>query len=113
MIENYSFGSINIDGKVYNYDAEVRWTGEVLPWRREESHIIDYKDAERALFEKPEIIIIGTGESGLAEVTESAKRNIENKRIELVVDQSGSATEIFNTLQKEKKKVIGLFHLTC
>ena len=31
MIKEYHFGSITIDGKDYNYDAEVRWTGEVLP----------------------------------------------------------------------------------
>ena len=66
MIQEYRFGLIVIDGKTYNYDVEVRWTGNVLSWQRKESHVIDVEDAERAIEQNPEIVIIGTGESGLA-----------------------------------------------
>ena len=120
MVEEYKFGSITIDGKTYEYDVEVRWTGEVLKWWREESHIIDVADVKRAIGESPDTIIIGTGEAGMAKVTEEAKKEILSKGIGLIIDKTEEAIKTFN-IQKEEsteeegvqKKVIGLFHLTC
>jgi hypothetical protein len=120
MIEEYKFGSITIDGKTYNYDVEVRWTGEVLKWWREESHVIDVEDVKRAIEQNPDTIIIGTGASGMAKVTEEAKKEIFSKEIELIIDKTEEAIKTFN-IQKEEseeeervqKRVIGLFHLTC
>lgn len=117
MIENYHFGSITIDGKTYNYDVEVRGTGEVLKWWRKESHLIDTQDIKRAIEENPETIIIGTGESGVARVTKEARQVIESKGIELIIDQTEPAVKAFNLKiekpEKKQQKVIGLFHLTC
>jgi hypothetical protein len=120
VIEEYHFGSITIDGKTYNHDVEVRWNGEILKWWRKESHIIDAEDVKRAIDQDPEVIIIGTGESGMAEVTEKAKKEIESKGIELIIDITEEAIKTFNVLLEEsekeegkQKRVIGLFHLTC
>lgn len=120
MIEEYHFGSIIIDGQTYNYDVEVRWTGEILPWPRKEGHVIDAEDVKRAIDQNPEIVIIGTGEAGVATVTEAAKEAIKPKGIELIVDLTGEATKTFNIINEEseeeegeQKKAIGLFHLTC
>jgi len=120
MIEEYKFGSIAIDGKVYQHDVEVRWTGKVLDWWREQSHIIDVEDIIDALEQNPETIIIGTGESGLAQVTDRAQKEIEARRIKLIIDKTEQATKTFNVRKEEsfeeegvQEKVIGLFHLTC
>jgi len=132
MIEEYKFGSITIDGKTYNHDVEVRWTpkeslsdptgqaGEVLKWWRKESHIIDAEDVKRAIEQNPDTIIIGTGESGVAEVTEATKEEIKLNGIELIIDLTEQATKTFNVINEESKeeegkqrKVMGLFHLTC
>jgi hypothetical protein len=120
MIEEYKFGSITINGKTYNHDVEARWTGEILKWWRGESHIIDLEDVERAIAENPDLIIIGIGAWGVAEVTERAKAEIKNKGIELVIDNTEEAVKTFNIRVQESKeeggrakKVIGLFHLTC
>ena len=120
MIEEYKFGSIIIDGKTYDYDVEVRWTGEVLKWWRGESHVIDVEDVKRAVEQNPETIIIGTGESGVARVTEEAQKEIKSRGIELIIDLTEEATKTFNIIKEESKeeegkqrKVIGLFHLTC
>lgn len=110
MIEEYRFGSIRIDGRTYNYDVEVRWDGEVLDWRRKESHIIDVGDMERPLAQEPEVIVIGTGASGVAEVTDRAKKAIENRGIKLIIEPTAQAAKTFNSSQA---KAIGLFHLTC
>jgi hypothetical protein len=65
-------------------------------------------------------IIIGTGESGVAKVSERVKQEIKSKGIELIVDLTEQATKTFNIINEESKgeegkqrKVIGLFHLTC
>ncbi len=120
MIEEYRFGLIKIDGKTYNHDVEVRWTGEVLKWWRKESHLIDVDDIKRAIDQTPDVIIMGTGESGIAEVTEMAKSEIKSKGIELIIDLTGKAIKTFNILCQEsedkegrQRKAIGLFHLTC
>lgn len=119
MIEEYRFGFIKINGKTYNHDVEIHWTGNVLQWQRARNHLIDLEDAQRAIKESPEIIIIGTGESGVAKVTERLKQELKLKKIELYIDLTDSAVKLFNILNKPSSengkqiKVIGLFHLTC
>lgn len=125
MIEEYKFGSITVDGKACDYDVEVRWnpwgqTSEVLKWQRKESHVIDLEDIQGTLDQNPDIIIIGTGESGLAKVTDRLKQGVKAKGIELIIDQTEQATKTFNIINEdsqeeegEQRKVIGLFHLTC
>ena len=120
MIEEYHFGLITIDGKTYTHDVEVRWTDEVLDWRRKESHVIDVEAVRRAVEQNPETIVIGTGESGVAKVTEEAQKFIKEKGINLIIDLTEQATRTFNVRKEEseeeegrQERVIGLFHLTC
>jgi len=120
MIEEYKFGSIIIDGKAHNQDVEVRWTDEVLSWQRQESHVIDIGDVERAVGQNPDTIVLGTGESGMAGVTEKCQRFIKEKGIELIIDKTAEAVRTFNVIceksleeEGKQRKVIGLFHLTC
>ena len=120
MIKEYKFGSITIDGKTYNNGVEVRWTGEVLKWWRKEGHVVDVDDLKRAIGESPDTIVIGTGHSGLAKVTEDAQRFITGQGIKLIIDKTEEATKTFNIICQESEEeegkqneVIGLFHLTC
>jgi len=123
MIEEYHFGSITINGKIYTYDVEVRAMfskTEVLDWQRQESHDINVDAVKRAVEQKPDTIIIGTGESGIAKVTESAKQFIAEKGVKLIIDITGEAVKTFNVIQQgsieeqgKEANIIGLFHLTC
>jgi len=120
MIDEYTFGSVTIDGKAYDYDVEVRWTGEVLKWWRTEGHLFDVGDLKRAGEQNPDTIVLGTGAYGVAKVTEKAKNFIQKKGIKLIIDKTKEAIKTFNIiLEKSEKeigkqeKVIGLFHLTC
>jgi len=113
MIDKYQFGSITIEGKKYDFDVEVRSNKEVLRWQREEGHLFNLEDIERAIKEKPEIIILGTGAYGAAQVSQEAEEIIKNKGIQLIIEKTDQAVRLFNDLIKEKKRVIGLFHLTC
>ena len=119
MIEEYRFGLMTINGKNYHHDVQAKWTGEVSDWLREEPLIIDLKDVAEAIEQNPETLIIGTGELGLAQVTESAQEEIRSRGIELIIDRTEAAVKTFNirkddSLEEEgvQEKVIGLFYLT-
>jgi len=120
MIEEYRFGQIVINGEKYTDDIEVRWTDEILAWKFRERHLIDIEEVKRAVGQNPETIIIGTGESGLAKVTNEAQKFIRESGVELIIDRTGEAIKTFNVIKEdsleeegEQRKVIGLFHLTC
>ena len=120
MIEDYQFGSIIIDGQTYTHDVQVFWTGQVFDWWRKESHVIDVEDVIDMVEQSPESIVIGTGQAGIAKVTEEAKKFITARGIKLFIDHTEQAIKTFNIRQEDSQeeegkieKVIGLFHLTC
>lgn len=120
MIKEYYFGFIKINGQDFKNDVEVRWTEEVLPLVFKERHKIGIEEVKRAIDQKPDTIVIGTGESGLAEVTPEAQKEIEKNGIKLIIDKTEKAVKTFNVIKEDSKeeegfeeKVIGLFHLTC
>ncbi len=119
MIEEYSFGFIKINGQVYNHDVQVGLDGEIKLWWRNKSHEIEKRDVEEVLSQKPEAIVIGTGEMGAARVADEARQMITSKGVKLVIEPTGEAVKSFNSLKKDlpvggqSKKVAGLFHLTC
>lgn len=118
MIEEYKLNQVTIDGETYDYDVEVRWDDEVLEWQREEDYAITLEDVMRAIEQKPETIVIGTGELGMSKVSEEAKREIEARGIKLIIDKTEQATRTFNIRKEESEEeegrmedVIGLFCL--
>lgn len=120
MIEEYKFGLIVIDGKTYKHDVGVNWAGDVFEWSREDSHIIGVEDIIDALEQNPEVIIVGTGEQGMAQVSEAAQKAIEERGVRLIVDKTEQATRTFNVRRDEsfeeegvQERIVGLFHLTC
>lgn len=112
------FGKINVDGKKF-HDAIILPSGKILEREYEKikekygtGHVIDDKEIELVLKEKPEIIVIGTGFDGKAELTKEAKENILKENIKLIELKTPKAVEKFLSL-KDKKAVAGIFHSTC
>ena len=60
--------------------------------------------------QKPELIVIGTGASGMMDVPDQTRMFIKRNNIKLIVEKTAEAVESFN---KAKEKKVGLFHLTC
>jgi len=113
MIQDYSFGQITINDQQYTKDVEVRWNGEVLDWWRNQGHVFALTDLERSLEQQPEVIILGTGVYGVAQVSVEVEKEMEKLGVELIIEKTGEAVKVFNKEQGAGKKVIGLFHLTC
>ncbi len=61
---------------------------------------------------KPDVLIIGTGQSGAMEVPEETVAFLESQGITVYVEKTGQAAMLFN-VQPRGKVVIGSFHLTC
>jgi hypothetical protein len=111
-LEHYSFGRLTIDGKTYTSDVII-YPGRVdSSWWRKKGHYLQVVDLVDVINAKPEVLIIGTGYSGVMVVPKETVSHLESKGIEVHVARSEKAVEMFNKLQKEKL-VIAALHLTC
>jgi hypothetical protein len=111
-LEHYSFGRLTIDGKTYTSDVII-YPGRVdSSWWRKEGHYLQLVDLVDVINANPEVLIIGTGYSGVMVVPKETVSHLESKGIEVHVARSEKAVEMFNKLQKEKI-VIAALHLTC
>jgi hypothetical protein len=114
-IDSTKFGSITIDGKSH-YDEDnyiVSWDGEITGLHTAQRHLFDKPELEIILKNNPEIIIVGTGDSGLLKVSEEVKVKCKQNAIELVYDISRKAIVKFNENVTKGKKVIAFIHVTC
>jgi len=111
-IEHYSFGKIIIDRKTYTSDVVI-YPGRVdSSWWRERGHYLQVNDLTTALDAQPEVLIIGTGYFGRMTVPKETLSHLESKGIEVHVEHTKKAVELFNTFQNDKG-VIAALHLTC
>ncbi|MDH5202267.1 MAG: MTH938/NDUFAF3 family protein [Nitrospirota bacterium] len=111
-IEHYSFGKIIIDGKTYTSDVIIYPERVDSSWWRERGHYLQLIDLTDAINAGPEILIIGTGYFGKMAVPKETISHLKSKGIEVHVERTKKAVELFNTFQNDKV-VIAAFHLTC
>ena len=112
-IDAYSFGSITIDGKIYDNDLIIFPDKVKSNWWRKQGHVLDVDDLTEVIESKPQILIIGTGASGLMQIAESTRKKLQSCNIQLIEDLTKQACEIFNKKVAEDKNIVGAFHLTC
>lgn len=111
-ITHYSFGKIIINGKTYTSDVII-YPKRVDPsWWRKEGHYLQTEDLEDAINLKPDTLIIGTGQSGVMQVPQKTIKYLKSKGIEVYVERTEKAVEMFNE-KTEGKRVIAALHLTC
>jgi hypothetical protein len=111
-IEHYSFGKIIIEGMTYTSDVIIYPEKVNASWWRKEGHNLQVVDLMDVININPQILVIGTGATGLMKVPKDTMSHLESKGIEVHVARTGEAVEIFNKLQKDKV-AIAAFHLTC
>ncbi len=110
-IDSYKFGQVVIDGQSYDNDVIV-CPDQAINWWRREAHQVYPEDLEEAVGEKPEVLIIGTGDSGLVKVLPETREYLASQNIELIVEPTKKACQIYNQLF-QKKRVVAALHLTC
>jgi hypothetical protein len=111
-IEHYSFGRITIDGKTYTSDVII-YPGRVdSSWWRKQGHYLQVVDLIDVINTKPDILIIGTGYSGVMVVPKETVSRLESEDIEVHVTRTEKAVELFNKFKKDTT-VVAALHLTC
>ncbi len=111
-IEDFSFGRMKIDGKDYNSDLIIYPNRVEDFWWREEGHLLQTADLHDIIREKPELLLVGCGCMGALKIAPGLVEELRGRGIELIVEKSPRAVEIFNSSQPGKK-LIAAFHLTC
>ena len=112
-IKKYSFGKMEINGKMYENDLIVFPDKIKSNWWRKKGHKLLIEDLDEVIEFNPEILIIGKGASGQMAVPVQTKRLLKQKGIEIKVMKTNQAYKKFNELIEKDNKVVGAFHLTC
>ena len=110
-ITGVRFGEIEVDKKIYYSDMIVWWDGKVE--FRTKSHVFDMSEFLKISEKKPEIIVVGTGISGIIRVEEEVLQAAEEKGIDIYTEISEKAADMFNAFVADKKRVVAVIHTTC
>jgi hypothetical protein len=113
MIDDYSFGSITINGKNYSRDIIIYPDGRIQDsWWRKSGHSLCRDDIKELIESEPDIIIAGTGSPGLMKPDSRLEEYLSNNNIEFKALPTKGAALLYNRLSKEKSAG-ACFHLTC
>ncbi|HTP64489.1 MAG TPA: Mth938-like domain-containing protein [Geobacteraceae bacterium] len=116
-IDGTEFGSITIGGKTYDHDVLIRLSGGIEKRKKKlskavygTSHTISLDEAKFVYEKDAEKIIIGSGQSGNAELSEEAEEYFRKKKCKVVLLPTPEAIDLWND---SHGPIIGLFHVTC
>ncbi len=112
-IDSYSFGRMTVGGKLFTSDLIIFPDGKIeASWWRLEGHRLQSEDIRKLIEVRPEIIIAGTGSSGLMRPSPELEHFLSDKKIRLIALPSREAAEVYNSLL-ETRAIGACFHLTC
>ncbi len=112
IIDSYQFGQVVVSGKRYASDVIIFPDRVIDNWRRKMSHQLCLGDIAEAMTESPEVLIVGTGASGLMKVLPEVKEGVDAQGIKLIVEATDKACHTYNQFCRSQK-VIAALHLTC
>ncbi len=117
QIDRTMFGSITIEGEMFEQDVLIRLGGRVKKRKKKlskaqygTSHIISLAEAEHVYEKGAARLIIGAGQYGLVELSDEAARYFERNGCEVELLPMKQAIQAWNDA---RGSVIGLFHVTC
>jgi hypothetical protein len=116
-IDSTEFGSLTIAGEVIEHDVLICLDGEVKKRKKKlskevygTSHILSAAEAEYIYESGAHRLIFGTGQSGMAKLSEEAADFFRRKGCQVDLYPTPQAVQVWNMA---KGSVIGLFHVTC
>jgi hypothetical protein len=112
-IEEYSFGSINVDGRRYEGDLIIYPSKISSEWYRKDGHRLQIEDISEVLADPPEVLVVGQGHSGRMQVDPRVVEVLSKLRVQLVAAPTRRACDAFNKLSREGRRVVAALHLTC
>jgi hypothetical protein len=118
-IDGTAFGSITIDGAVFDHDVVIGTNGAVAKRKKKlskavygTSHTVSQQEARHVLKQgaRADRLIVGSGQFGNVELSHEAAAYIERRKVHVVLLPTPEAIDAWNSA---KGKPIGLFHVTC
>jgi len=116
-IDGTEFGSITISGELYEHDVVIRLSGKVKKRKKKlskakygTSHKVSLEEAEHIFEAGAKRLILGSGQSGLVELSDEAAEYFLKKGCSVQLLPTPQAITVWNAA---KGAVIGMFHVTC
>jgi len=116
-IRSTEFGSIVLDDETYDRDICILAGGEVKKRKKKlakevygTAHKIGPEELAKLCKGRPKIVFIGTGQQGVAELTEEGTRYLEKQGIDYAALPTPDIVASYNTCDKRKAALI---HVTC
>ncbi len=116
-IDRTQFGSITVEGDVFQHDVIIRLDGQVKKRKKKlskaiygTSHTISLDEARHVYEKGAERLIIGAGQYGTVKLSDEAADYFKRKecRVKLL-----PMPEVIRVWNEAEGTVIGLFHVTC
>jgi hypothetical protein len=118
-IDRTAFGSITVNGTVFDHDVIIRPDGRVKKRKKKlskaiygTSHTISRQEA-KYLYEqatRPDHLIVGSGQEGNVELSPEAAAYLKQRKCHVVLLPTPKVISVWN---RTKGTAIGLFHVTC
>lgn len=111
------FGWIEVGGETYDHDIIIHTDGSVSKRKKKVSKSMkgDYNHTPLSEYEldflkdeKPEVVYIGTGQSGSLPITPGAEKILSAYKTTLL-----PTGEILELLEDEDRYFVALLHITC
>jgi hypothetical protein len=116
-IDRTRFGSVTIDGRVYDHDVLIRLGGELEKRKKKlskavygTSHIISLAEARHVYQKGAELLLIGAGQHGTVTLSEEAAAYFKRHRCQVRLLPTPEVIPVWN---QTRGPVIGLVHVTC
>jgi len=112
IIDSYQFGLVVVNGKKYTSDIVIFPDRVRDNWWRKTGHQLCLDDIAEVITENPEVLIVGSGASGLMKVLPETQQAIEVRSIKLIAEPTDEACNTYNQLC-QSQRVVAALHLTC
>lgn len=116
-IESTHFGSITIEGSVFEHDVILRLSGKVKKRKKKlskrvhgTSHTISLAEARHVYQKGAARLIVGAGQHGTVTLSDEAADYFKRKGCSVELEPTPIAVRSWN---EAKGAVLGLFHVTC
>lgn len=117
IIDQTDFGSITIEGAVFDHDVVILPDGEVKKRKKKlskaiygTSHILSLDEAKYVYEQGMERLIIGTGQYDNVRLSDDAADYFKRKHCRVDLEPTPTAIQTWN---EARGAVAGLFHVTC
>lgn len=117
IIDQTRFGSITIEGTVFEHDVLIQLDGQVKKRKKKlskaiygTSHILSLDEAKHVYEKGAKRLIVGTGQYGNVRLSDEAAEYFERKQCQVELLPTPQAIRAWNEGEGD---VMGLFHVTC